>query len=63
MHVQMFAKLIENIVMLCTCKCSLNSWKSLSSHARANVRITYEKRKKKIPIRTSHGLKWETKAI
>ena len=46
MHVQMFAKLIENVI-LCTCKCSLNSWKSLSSHARANVRITYEKRKRK----------------
>ena len=29
--------------------------------ARANVRITNEKNKRKIPMRASRGLKWENK--
>ena len=33
----------------------------LSSYARANVRITIEKNKRKIPMRASLGLKWENK--
>ena len=36
-----------------------NSFFQLSSYARANVRITNDKNK--IPMRTSLGLKWETK--
>ena len=34
---------------------------SFKSSARANARITYEKNKRKIPMRTSRGLKWENK--
>ena len=33
----------------------------MSSYARANVRITNEKNKRKIPMRASRGLKWENK--
>ena len=36
------------------------SFKMLSC-ACANVRITNEKNKRKIPMRASHGLKWENK--
>ena len=32
-----------------------------SSYARANVRITNDENKRKIPMRASHGLKWENK--
>ena len=38
-----------------------NSFFQMSSYARANVRITNEKNKRKIPMRASHGLKWENK--
>ena len=38
-----------------------NSFSEMSSYARAHVRITCEKNKSKIPIRKSHGLKWENK--
>ena len=31
------------------------------SYARANVRITNDKNKRKIPMRASRGLKWENK--
>ena len=33
----------------------------MSSYARANVRITNDKNKRKIPLRASRGLKWENK--
>ena len=33
----------------------------MSSYASANVRITNEKNKMKIPMRASRGLKWENK--
>ena len=33
----------------------------MSSYARAYVCITYEKNKRKIPLGTSRGLKWENK--
>ena len=33
----------------------------MSSYASANVRITNEKNKRKIPMRASRGLKWENK--
>ena len=33
----------------------------MSSYARANVRITNDKNKTKIPMRASRGLKWENK--
>ena len=33
----------------------------MSSYARANVRIIYEKNSRKIPMRKSRGLKWENK--
>jgi len=33
----------------------------MSSYARANVRTTNEKNKRKIPMRASRGLKWENK--
>ena len=33
----------------------------MSSYARANVRITNDKNKRKIPMRASRGLKWENK--
>ena len=34
----------------------------MSSYARANVRVINEKKnKRKIPMRASHGLKWENK--
>ena len=35
-----------------------NSCFQMSSYARANVRITNDKNKRKIPMRTSRGLKW-----
>jgi len=38
-----------------------NSFFQVSSYACANVRITYEKNKRKILTRTSPGLKWEKK--
>ena len=38
-----------------------NSLFQMSSYARANVRITNEKNKRKIPMRASRGLKWENK--
>ena len=38
-----------------------NSFFQMSSYARANVRITNEKNKRKIPMRASRGLKWENK--
>ena len=38
-----------------------NSFFQVSSYARANVRITNEKNKRKIPMRASRGLKWENK--
>ena len=31
----------------------------MSSYARANVRITNDKNRRKIPMRASRGLKWE----
>ena len=37
-----------------------NSFFQMSSYARANLRITNEK-KRKIPVRASRGLKWENK--
>ena len=33
----------------------------MSSYASSNVRMTNEKNKRKIPVRASHGLKWENK--
>ena len=33
----------------------------MSSYARANVRITNDKNKRKIPMRASRGLRWENK--
>ena len=33
----------------------------MSSYARANVRITNEKNKRKISMRASRGLEWENK--
>ena len=36
-----------------------NSFFQMSSYARANVRITNEESKRKIPTRASRGLKWE----
>ena len=38
-----------------------NSSFYMSSYARANVRITNDKNKRKIPMRESRGLKWENK--
>ena len=38
-----------------------NSIFQMSSYARANLRITNEKSKRKIPMRASRGLKWENK--
>ena len=38
-----------------------NSFFQISSYARANVRITNAKNKRKIPMRASRGLKWENK--
>ena len=38
-----------------------NSFFQMSSYARANVHITNEKDKRKIPMRASRGLKWENK--
>ena len=38
-----------------------NSFFQMSSYASANVRITNEKNKRKIPMRASRGLKWENK--
>ena len=38
-----------------------NSFFQMSSYARANLRITIEKNKRKIPMRASRGLKWENK--
>ena len=38
-----------------------NSFFQMSSYAHANVCITNEKNKKKIPMRASHGLKWQNK--
>ena len=38
-----------------------NSFFQMSSYARANLRITNEKTKRKIPMRASRGLKWENK--
>ena len=38
-----------------------NSFFQMSSYARANVRISNEKNKRKIPMRASRGLKWENK--
>ena len=38
-----------------------NSFFQMSSYACANVRISNEKNKRKIPMRASRGLKWETK--
>ena len=38
-----------------------NSFFQMSSYARANVRITNAKKKRKIPMRASRGLKWENK--
>ena len=38
-----------------------NSFFEMSSYARANVCITNEKNKRKIPMRASRGLKWEKK--
>ena len=35
----------------------------MSSYAHANVCITNAKNKKKIPMRASHGLKWENKNV
>ena len=40
-----------------------NSFFQMSSYARANVRITNDKNKRKIPMRASGGLKWENKAL
>ena len=37
------------------------SFFQMSSYTRAHVRITYEKDKRKIPMRTSRGVKWENK--
>ena len=37
------------------------SFSEMSSYARANVRITNDKNKTKIPTRASRGLKWENK--
>ena len=38
-----------------------NSFFQMSSHAHANVCITNEKYRRKIPMRASRGLKWENK--
>ena len=38
-----------------------NSFFQMSSYARANVRITNDRNKRKIPMRASRGLKWENK--
>ena len=38
-----------------------NSCFQMSSYARANVRITNDKNKRKIPMTASRGLKWENK--
>ena len=38
-----------------------NSFFLMSSYARANVRITNEQNKRKIPMRASRGLQWENK--
>ena len=38
-----------------------NSFFQMSADARANVRITNDKNKRKIPMRASRGLKWENK--
>ena len=38
-----------------------NGFFQMSSTARANVRTTYEKNKRKIPLGASHGRKWENK--
>ena len=38
-----------------------NSFFQMSSYARANVRITNDKNKRKIPMRASRGLKWKNK--
>ena len=38
-----------------------NSFFQMSSYARANLRITNDKKKRKIPMRASRGLKWENK--
>ena len=38
-----------------------NSFFQMSSYARANERITNEKNKREIPMRTSRSLKWENK--
>ena len=38
-----------------------NSLFQMSSYARANVRLTNRKNKRKIPMRASRGLKWENK--
>ena len=38
-----------------------NSFFQMSSYARANVRITNDKNRRKIPMRASRGLKWENK--
>ena len=38
-----------------------NSLFQMSSYARANVRITNKKNKRKIPMKASRGLKWENK--
>ena len=38
-----------------------NSFFQMSTYARANVRITNEKNKRQIPMRSSRGLKWEIK--
>ena len=38
-----------------------NSFFQMSSYARANVRLTNRKNKRKIPMRASRGLKWENK--
>ena len=38
-----------------------NSFFQMSSYARANVLITNEKKKRKISMRASRGLKWENK--
>ena len=38
-----------------------NSFFQMSSYARANVRITNDRNKRKISMRASRGLKWENK--
>ena len=38
-----------------------NSFFQMSSYARANVRVTNDKNKRKIPMRASRGLKWDRK--